>query len=259
MNKEQLYSLLSDKLYESQKRHKAIPPISSTHNIDVIDAYQIQLNNIERNVLEGRKISGKKIGLTSLPMQEMFNVNEPDYGHIFSDVDFTNKTVDSRLFLQPKVEGEIAFILKEDLVGPNITVEQVLKKTEYVIAALEIVDSRIEDWKIKLVDTVADNASFGGYCLGNIKIDPNKTDIRNIKMDLYKNNTLINSGTGEAVLGNPAYCVAWLANKMGEFGITLQKGEVILSGALSAALVAEKGDTFKAEFAELGTVSCSFV
>lgn len=258
MEKQELYKHLSSKLYDAQKHRVAIEPLSSMYDLDVIDAYQIQLQNIDRFVAEGRKISGKKIGLTSVPMQEMFGVNEPDYGHIFADVDFVDGKVDSQLFMQPKVEGEIAFVLKEDLVGPNITPAQVLEKTDYIVAALEIVDSRIKDWKIKLVDTVADDASFGGYCLGKIKLDPNKIDITKIKMDFYKNGKHVNSGEGKDVLGDPAFCVAWLANKMGEFGITLKKGEVILSGALSAALVAEKGDSFEARFTHLGTLHCSF-
>jgi len=258
MGKEQLYHDLSNSLYESQSTKIAISPLSDIYDIDVIDAYQIQLKNIERFTKEGRVISGKKIGLTSVAMQQMFNVNEPDYGHIFKDVDFADRNINAQLFMQPKVEGEIAFVLKEDLIGPNITPQQVIEKTDYIIAALEIVDSRIADWKIKLVDTVADNASFGGYCLGSIKLDPKKTNIKNIKMNFYKNGELINSGSGKDVLGDPAYCVAWLANKMGQFGIRLQKGEVILSGALSAALVAEKGDRFEAQFTELGTISCNF-
>lgn len=258
MEKQKIYQHLSNELYHSQVTKKSISPISSMYDINVIDAYKVQLLNVERRIKEGDKIAGKKIGLTSLPMQQMFDVNEPDYGHIFKDLEFANGKMSRSSFLQPKVEGEIAFVLKEDLVGPNITAEQVIEKTEYIIAAIEVVDSRIEDWKIKLVDTVADNASFGGYCLGNIRIDPKKVDMKNIKMNLYKNGELINTGMGKDVLGDPAYCVAWLANKMNEFGITLKKGEVILSGALSAALVAEKGDSFEAQFTELGTVRCSF-
>jgi len=252
-----LHKEIAKQLYEAQKTKKAIAPLSNNQNLSVVDAYQIQLVNIDRFVNEGREISGKKIGLTSLAMQNMFGVNEPDYGHIFSDVNF-KREVDHSLFMQPKVEGEVAFVLKEDLIGPNVSAAEVLKKCEYVVAALEIVDSRIADWNIKLVDTVADNASFGGYCLGTIRLQPSHCDLKALKMDFYKNGVKVNSGTGEDVLGDPAYCVAWLANKMSEFNIPLKKGEVILSGAFSAALCAKKGDIFEAKFTQLGSVLCEF-
>lgn len=258
MSKTQIYKSKSNMLYEAQKNKQAISPLTDEAAINIDDAYYIQLETIKRFVSEGRVISGKKIGLTSLAMQALFHVDEPDYGHLFSDVDFTSKQVDSNLFMQPKVEAEIAFVLKEDLVGPNVDVKQVLEKTDYVVASLEIVDSRIKDWKIKLADTVADNASFGGYCLGTIKLDPNEVDLKTIEMDFYKNNVKQNSGKGSDVLGDPAYCVAWLANRMAEFNITLKKGEVILSGAFSAAIPAIKGDVFEAEFTHLGKVSCYF-
>ncbi|MDF9825038.1 2-keto-4-pentenoate hydratase [Breznakia sp. PF5-3] len=256
MNKE-LYKNLAEQLYKAQKERQAIAPLSDNYDIDVVDAYRIQLTNIDHFVDEGRVISGKKIGLTSLAMQNMFQVNEPDYGHLFSDVYF-EENVDSSLFIQPKVEGEVAFVLKEDLIGPNVTVEEVLEKTDYVQAALEIVDSRIADWNIKLVDTVADNASFGGYCLGKIRLEPSACNLKELQMEFYKNNELVNKGSGVDVLGDPAFCVAWLANKMGEFNIPLKKGEVVLSGAFSAALPAVKGDVFEAKFTTLGSVVCRF-
>lgn len=257
MSKESLYNTLAERLYDAQQSKVAIAPLSDNSDIDVVDAYKVQLVNIDRFVSEGRIISGKKIGLTSRAMQDMLGVHECDYGHMFSDVYFKD-VVPHELFLQPKVEGEVAFVLKEDLMGPNVTVEEVLAKTDYVQAAFEIVDSRVADWKIKLVDTVADNASFGGYCLGSIRLEPSACDLKQLHMDLYKNGEKINSGEGVDVLGDPAYCVAWLANKMGEFNIPLKKGEIILSGAFSAALPAVKGDVFEARFTQLGNVGCRF-
>lgn len=259
MNKTELLNRISDQLCTAELDRVAIAPISKQYDLSVVDAYHIQLNTINRYLAEGKTISGKKIGLTSLAMQKLFNVNEPDYGHIFQENYYPLKSISSSSFIQPKIEAEIAFVLKEDLLGPNVTVTDVLQKTEYIVAALEIVDSRIQNWDISLVDTVADNASFGGYVLGEIQLDPNTLDLSKIEMNLFKNGELVNKGTGADVLGNPAFCVAWLANKMSEFNIPLKKGEVILSGALSAAVPCQKGDTFEAKFTDLGSISCSFL
>lgn len=257
MSKDTMYKELAELLYNAEKTQQAIAPLSENYDLNVVDAYNIQLKNIERRVKEGAVISGKKIGLTSLAMQEMMNVDEPDYGHMFEEVHF-DEDIKTDLFMQAKVEGEIAFILKDDLVGPNVTVEDVLAATDYVVAALEIVDSRVADWKIKLVDTIADNASFGGYCLGKTKLSVEECDLKGLHMELYKNGELQNTGKGTDVLGDPAFCVAWLANKMGEFNIPLKKGEVVLSGAFSAAIPAVKGDVFEARFTQLGSVFGNF-
>lgn len=228
-------------------------------DLDVDSAYAIQLWNVKRALASGRRISGKKIGLTSKAMQDMFNVDTPDYGHLFSDMEVTGGRIERAKMIQPKVEAEIAFVLSRDLDMPGeIRVQDVLDSTEYVIAALEIVDTRIRDWKIALVDTVSDNASSGMYVLGGVRKKISETDLKNETMDLYKNGQKMNSGVGTDVLGDPAYCVAWLANKMRNYGTLLKKGEVILSGALSAAIAAEKGDTFKAVYSSLGQVEVAF-
>nr|WP_245402928.1 2-keto-4-pentenoate hydratase [Peribacillus muralis] len=235
-------------------------PTSVMPDLDVENAYRIQLETIRRKIQSGHEVSGKKIGLTSRAMQEVLGVNEPDYGHLLDvmRVDNTGCISCSRL-LQPKVEAEVAFILKQDLHGPNITVNDVIDATDYVVAAIEVVDSRVMDWKIKLADTVADNASSGLYILGDRKIKLRDIDLPSVHMSLYKNGDFMNEGTGEAVLGNPAACVAWLANKLHAFKGTLNAGEVILSGALSAATEANPGDHFSADFGEkLGIVSVNF-
>jgi 2-keto-4-pentenoate hydratase len=248
------------KLYGSLTDRVSISPISDGESaLDIDDAYAIQLENVKRSIAAGAKISGKKIGLTSKPMQDMFSVNEPDYGHLYDTMDLTGKPVPAGSLLQPKVEGEIAFLLKDDVKGPDATVADVLAATDYVVAALEIVDSRIKDWKIKLFDTVSDNASSGCYVLGAKKIKPADIDLIGERMTFYKNGEEIGSGAGSAVLGDPAYCVAWLANKLWAYGVILGKGEVVLSGALSAAVEAHAGDTFKAEFSALGSVEAVFV
>ncbi|MCG1022833.1 2-keto-4-pentenoate hydratase [Sutcliffiella horikoshii] len=251
---------LSDLLLSAEKSRTGVTPLTEMKpDLTVKEAYNIQLDNIQVKLENGEIISGKKIGLTSLAMQQLLGVNEPDYGHLLQSMEVDNNGVISRKqLLEPKVEGEIAFFLKKDLKGPNVTVEDVLGATEYVVAALEIVDSRVAGWKIKLCDTIADNASSGLYVLGEKKLAPHQLDLKKEKMSFYKNEQLINEGAGKAALGDPAFCVAWLANKLSEFGITLKANEVILSGALSAAVNAEEGDEFVAEFQTLGEVKVNF-
>jgi 2-keto-4-pentenoate hydratase len=186
-------------------------------------------------------------------------VNEPDYGHLFAAMDCKDGKINTAALLQPKIEGEIAFILKENLSGGKVTPEDVRKATDYVAAAFEIVDSRVADWKIKLVDTVADNASSGRYVLGAKKLRLSEVDLPSVTMKLYKNGQLAGEGTGAAVLGDPLISVAWLANRLWSYGVTLKAGEVILSGAFSAAPPAVKGDTFKADFSSFGTVDALYV
>lgn len=250
---------LSDKLAEAESTKIGTTPLTSETDLTVKDAYQVQLETISRKVKEGQKIIGKKIGLTSLAMQKLLGVGEPDYGHLLDGMVVENGgSISMDQVLQPKVEAEIAFILKKELKGPNVTALDVLRATEYILPALEIVDSRIKDWKIKLPDTIADNASSGLYVLGGKPVKVDEVDLELLGMVLTKNGELVNTGVGAAALGNPANCVAWLANKLSDFDITLKAGEVILSGALSAAVDAKANDTFTARFAHLGQVSVNF-
>lgn len=251
---------LAKLLEEAEKTGVGILPLTSQDKeLTVKEAYQIQLKNIEKKLAQGQKIVGKKIGLTSLAMQKLLGVGEPDYGHLLDSMVIENGgTVPLNKVLQPKVEAEIAFILKQELKGPNITTLDVLLATDYIVPALEIVDSRVQDWKIKLPDTIADNASSGYYVLGG---EPTKVEDVNLEllgMVLEKNGEIVNTGVGAAALGNPATCVAWLANRLADFDITLKAGEVILSGALSAAVVAQAGETFTARFAHIGSVKVHF-
>lgn len=217
------------------------------------------MKSIDQKVKDGQNVVGKKIGLTSFAMQKLLGVDQPDYGHLLDSMEVPNGgTIPMDTLFNPKVEGELAFVLKKDLIGPAVTVEDVLEATEYIVPSIEIVDSRITDWKIKLEDTVADNASCGLFALGSQRFDSNEIDLTEIKMSLYKNGEFMNKGTGADVLGHPATCVAWLANKLAEYDVTLKAGEVILSGALSAAVAAQKGDVFTTEFGQLGKVKESF-
>lgn len=250
----------AEQLAEAEDTRIGITPLTSIDpELSVKEAYYIQLENIHRKLKQGQKIVGKKIGLTSLAMQNMLGVDEPDYGHLLDGMAVENGGgISIEQVLQPKVEAEIAFILKKELRGPNVTTLDVLQATEYVVPALEIVDSRIKDWKIKLPDTVADNGSSSFYVLGGKPTRIEDIDLELIGMVLTKNGELINTGVGAAALGTPATCVAWLANRLADFDIPLRAGEVILSGALSAAEVAKAGDSFTARFAHIGQVSVHF-
>lgn len=250
----------SDMLFEAETTRKAIAPLTAADaTLTVNDAYAIQMHNVNRVLAVGQVISGKKIGLTSEGIQKQMGVNEPDYGHLFASMDCPDGVVKANELLQPKIEGEIAFILKADLTGGKVTEEDVREATDYVVAAFEIVDSRIADWKIKLVDTIADNASSGRYVLGSKQCKLDEVDLPAVPMKLYKGEELVGEGCGAAVLGNPCKAVAWLANRMWNYGVALKKGEVILSGAFSAAPLAKKGDAFRADFGPLGTVMAQFV
>jgi 2-keto-4-pentenoate hydratase len=251
---------LAAQLKEAEVKREGMQPLTSLEPaLSIQEAYQIQLMNIQAKLQAGQSVTGKKIGLTSLAMQKMLGVDQPDYGHLLSEMVYTNGSeIPFSKVMQPKVEAEIAFVLKKDLVGPHVTALDVLLATDYIVPSFEIVDSRIKDWKITLADTVADNASSGLYLLGEQRFTVDQVDMENIGMALYKNGELVNTGVGSAALGHPANCVAWLANKLFEFGIPLKAGEVILSGALSAAIAGQPGDYFEAKFAHIGTVSCRF-
>lgn len=237
-----------------------IDAISATYpEMTVEDSYNIQLQNVAKKVEEGEKVIGMKVGLTSKGMQKLLKVNEPDYGHLTDKMLLLEGNIcPMNELIQPKVEGELAFCLNKTLKGPGITIADVYNATEYVVPAIEIVDSRIKDWKIKLVDTIADNGSSAKFVLGSRMTKIENIDMRLIGMNLEKNGKLVSSGTGAEVWGNPAASVAWLANKLAEFDIELKEGSIVMSGAVTAAEVAEVGDVFTVSFQGVGSVSVKF-
>lgn len=260
---QQMVGILEQYVGELAQAEKERTPIAALterfSSLTVEEAYRIQLLGIQEKTKAGQRIVGKKIGLTSYAMQQLLGVDQPDYGHLLDSMAVENGSVITpNRILQAKVEGEIAFILKKDLQGTNVTLLDVLQATDYVLPAIEIVDSRITDWKIKLPDTIADNASSGLYVLGGKPVRIEDIDLELAGMVLYRNGQMINTGVGAAALGHPATCVAWLANKLSEFGIGLKAGEVILSGALSAAVPVQPGDHFSVRIAHLGEVNVSF-
>lgn len=248
-------------LYAAERGRKALRPLTELYpQIEPDEAYRIQLALIGLKRADGRKVIGKKIGLTSKAMQRLLNVDQPDYGHILDDMLLEDgASVALNELIQPKIEPEIAFILDRDLKGPGVTATQVLAATRFVLPALEIIDSRIEGWKIKLCDTIADNASSARVVLGGTPRRVDQTDLKLIGMVLEKNGEVIQTGAGAAVLGNPANAVAWLANAVGQFGVVLEAGEVIMPGAICAAADVAPGDLIRASFDGLGTVSAQFI
>ena len=207
------------------------------------------------------QLLGKKIGVTSRPVQEMLGVFQPDFGFLTDAMAYSDGAgipIAGNL-IQPRAEGEIAFRLKKDLAGPGVTEAAVLDATETIIPCFEIVDSRIDDWQIRIQDTVADNASCGVYVLGKNEVDPRDFDLPNLKMTIYKNGEYLAEGLGSAVQGNPLTAVAWLANTLGEFGIPFKAGEVILSGSLAPLIPVVAGDTMQLEIDGIGGCSCRFV
>lgn len=238
-----------------------VEPLTSTYpGLSLAEAYRIQQAGVAEKLKTGRRVVGKKIGLTSKAMQQLLSVSEPDYGHLLDNMLLPlGEPCRRGRLLSPKVEGELAFVLKETLRGPGVTLADVLRSTEGVMPAIEVVDSRIRDWKIKLPDTVADNASSAMFVLGSRMVPLTNLDLRLIGMVLEKNGEVANTGAGAAVWGHPAAAVAWLANSLAAFGGELKAGEVILSGAVTAALDAAAGDVFSVSFDGLGTVSLHFI
>ncbi len=258
---EKTLSEAAQRLIIAARNRKPVDPLTETYpEITVEEAYRIQLITVEAWLAQGRKVVGKKIGITSPAIQEMLNVSEPDYGHLMDHmlINEGEGLAITRL-LQPRVEGEIAFILERDLNGPGITPVDVIRATAGVTAALEIIDSRIRDWKIKIQDTVADNASSAAFVLGSKLAPLADIDLRYVGFVMTKNGRLAATAAGAAVLGSPIQSVAWLANKMGEYGIPLKAGETILSGSAVAAVPVEAGDSIRLVVDRIGDVSCFFV
>lgn len=255
------YHELADQLWEAEKNRAQIQRLTDRFpEMTVADAYRIQLANVDRRLKNGERLIGMKIGLTSQGMQKLLNVDVPDYGHLFDGMLLTDGQVchTSRL-IQPKVEGELTFCLRKGLKGPGVTVADVYEAVRYVAPSIEIVDSRIQDWKVKLQDTVADNGSSACLMMGARMTPIEQVDMRLTGMTLEKNGELVNSGTTAEVWGNPAAAVACLANMLAEFDIELKAGSIVMAGALTAAVPVQAGDVVTASFQGMGSVTVKFV
>lgn len=257
-----LIAALGDELFEALRARRTVAPLSGRHaGITIDDAYHISLHMLQRRERQGERVIGKKIGVTSRAVQEMLDVHQPDFGFLTDAMQHpcgATVSLAAAGLIQPRAEGEIAFLLKADLQGPGVTREQVLDATEWVAPCFEIVDSRIDDWKIRIEDTVADNASCGVFCVGDTHADPRALDLAAAPMQLWRNGEPAGSGLGSAVQGHPAEAVAWLANTLGRFGIPLRRGELVLSGALAPLVPVAAGDVFTMRIEGLGTCSIAF-
>jgi 2-keto-4-pentenoate hydratase len=251
---------LAADLAQAERSRVSISPLTTREtDIDVVDAYEIQLINIRQRVAEGARVIGHKVGLSSEAMQKMMNVDEPDYGHLLDEMEvFEDRPVKAGTFLYPRVEVEVGFILADDLPGEGCTEDDVLAATAAYAPSIELIDTRITDWKIKLCDTIADNASSAGWVLGKERVSPKDIDICNIDAVLTRNGEVVAEGRSDAVLGNPVTAVAWLARKVDQFGVRLKAGDIVLPGSCTRAIDARPGDDFVATFDGLGSVHLSF-
>jgi 2-oxopent-4-enoate/cis-2-oxohex-4-enoate hydratase len=261
MNKDRIHQL-GDELFDALRSQTTVAPLTDREPlIEIDDAYYISLRMLNRRIEDGEKVVGKKIGVTSKAVQDMLGVFQPDFGFLTDTMHYPNGAdvpIKGNM-IAPRAEAEIGFRLKKDLVGPGVTEAHVLDATECIIPCFEIVDSRIDDWKIKIQDTIADNASCGVYVLGETTADPKDHDLPNLKMTVYKNGELLSEGLGSAVQGNPLTAVAWLANTLGEYDIPLKAGEVILSGSLVPLESVVAGDKMELELEGVGKASVNFI
>src|SRR6202000_1193227 len=251
---------LAADLAQAERSREPIAPLTGAYpDIDVVDAYEIQLINIRQRVAEGARILGHKVGLSSKAMQQMMGVDEPDYGHLLDEMQvFEDTPVKAGRYLLPRVEVEVGFILAEDLPGADCTEDDVLAATAALVPSIELIDPRITAWKIALCDTIADNASSAGFVLGAGRVAPSDIDITQIDAVLTCNGEVAAKGRSDAVLGNPVTAVAWLARKVESFGVRLRAGDIVLPGSCTRAIDAPPGSDFVADFAGLGSVRLTF-
>ncbi|SEK05135.1 2-oxopent-4-enoate/cis-2-oxohex-4-enoate hydratase [Sphingobium sp. AP50] len=260
MSREALQAEYAHELFRALRENRTVPPLRDRASLSIDDAYAISLGILARREAEGEAVIGKKIGVTSKAVQDMLGVDRPDFGFLTDRMWISGDapyTIADNL-IAPRAEAEIAFILNRDLIGPGVTDDDVLAATEAVCACFEIVDSRIEDWNIQIVDTVADNASCGVFVLGEARVDPRTLDLPSLKCEVFKNGRLISEGYGSAVQGSPLTAVAWLANTLGAYGVPLKAGDIILSGSLVPLEPAAPGDIFETRIEKLGNAKVSF-
>lgn len=252
---------LADELAEAERTRTLIPRITARHpGATIEDSYAIQGRWRDRELARGRRLVGRKIGLTSKAMQAATGITEPDYGVMFDDtVVDTGAVLEFDRFTNVRIEVELAFVLSAPLEGPGCTLFDVLRATEYVTPALEVLDAHIELEGRTIVDTISDNAAYGAMVLGGRPVRPHDVDLRWVSALLHRGETIEETGVAAGVLGHPGRGVAWLANKLAQHGERLEAGEIILSGSFTRPVWIERGDTVLADYGELGTISCRFL
>jgi 2-oxopent-4-enoate/cis-2-oxohex-4-enoate hydratase len=255
------FPLIADELFRALRDRRTVPPLVDRFDgLSIDDAYAISLSVLAMRQKDGERVIGKKIGVTSKAVQDMLGVHQPDFGFLTDRMWVQGEIdIDACGLIQPRAEAEIAFKLKADLKGPGISAVDVIEATECIMPCFEIVDSRIRDWKIGIVDTVADNASCGVFVLGEAQANPKTHDLPSLHVTVTKNGAPLSEGSGSAVQGDPAQAVAWLANTLGAYGVTLDAGDIILSGSLVPLEPAVKGDQFEMTLHGIGTCTANFV
>ncbi|MCZ0984786.1 2-keto-4-pentenoate hydratase [Streptomyces diastatochromogenes] len=250
----------ADALLGAYDTRVPIEPLVDTYaDLTLADAYEIQLLQIRRRVADGARIKGHKVGLSSPAMQRQMGVDQPDYGHLLDDMFWLeNAPVPASRFLQPRVEPEIAFVLKRSLAGPGVTVAEAAAAVDFVLPALELIDSRIREWRIGIVDTIADNASSGGVVLGSTRPGSPTSTCASPDARCTATANLVGTGASGAVLGSPLTSLVWLANTVGARGVVLEAGHVVLPGSITASVPVAAGDTVTAAYAGLGSVTARF-
>ena len=252
---------LGDELFQALRARRTVAPLTERFpGITIDDAYLISRRLLEHRLSDAETLIGKKIGVTSKAVQNMLDVHQPDFGYLTDKMRYASgaEMPISRDLIQPRAEGEIAFVLKRDLKGPGVTPEDALAATDGVVPCFEIVDSRIRDWKIRIQDTIADNASSGLFVLGDM-VPAAGVDFIHCRITVEKNGRFLSEGQGSAALGSPLICVAWLANTLGGYGIPLQAGEVILSGSLVPLEPVQAGDAMRMTIEGIGSAAVRFV
>lgn len=252
---------IADELAEAERARTTVPLLTARHpDMSVEDSYAVQNEWRRRGIAAGRRPIGRKIGLTSKVMQAATGITEPDYGAIFADMVYENgATIEHGRFSNVRVEVELAFVLADDLEGPDVTVFDVLRATEFVVPALEILSSRIELPGRTIVDTISDNAAMGGMVYGGNPTKVGEVDLRWVSALLYRNEVIEETGVAAAVLNHPATGVAWLAGKLAGHGERLARGEIVLAGSFTRPMWVHRGDTVIADYGPMGTISCRFV
>ncbi len=250
----------ADILLAAEKERKQAVPLTRTWpDITMDDAYAISTEVSNRKIAAGAKLIGHKVGLTSKAMQRSSQINEPDYGHLLDSMMVADgASVAHENYCLPRVEIELAFILGKPLRGPGIGLADVLRATEYVVPAIEIVDARLQDPR-KIFDTVSDNGAAAGIVVGGRPVGPLDLDLRWVGGIMYRNAEIEETGVAAGVLGHPALGVAWLANKLGAHGVSLEPGHLVLAGSFTRVVFAKKGDTLHADFGQLGGIAVQFV
>lgn len=251
---------IADELAAAERDRSTVPLLTARHpDMTVEDSYAVQNEWRRRAIASGRRPVGRKIGLTSKVMQVATGITEPDYGAIFDDMVFENGSViEHARFSNVRIEVELAFVLGAPIGGPGATVFDVLRATEYVVPALEILSSRIDMAGRTIVDTISDNAAMGGMVHGGNPTAPDAVDLRWVSALLYRNETIEESGVAAAVLNHPATGVAWLANKLARHGDRLEAGEIVLAGSFTRPMWVHPGDTVLADYGPMGTIACRF-